>query len=117
MFHGVRLARERGLPPIANIVFMGQGEAGRNAHEVVAAAHALTDQARWGLSRYDLSPQPNPHTASRTTSLSNPHTNPRYKVTVSTVGVDAESFHTLASSPAMLVSPGRLSVVISDYHP
>ena len=76
MIHGVRVARESGLPPIGNVVFMGQGEAGRNAEAVVAAATALTDQNRFGLARQ--------------------------KVTISTVGVDAASLNTLARAPAML---------------
>lgn len=50
-FFGRRVVRELGMPPLEGVVFMGMGEPADNADEVVAAARALGDDARFRFSR------------------------------------------------------------------
>ena len=49
VFEGAAFARQHALPPIRNVVFMGQGEPLDNSDAVEAAVLALTDQGRFGL--------------------------------------------------------------------
>lgn len=77
-FHAARYVASGVLDcaPLSNVVFMGLGDAGRNAANAALAAAVLTDQAKFGLAKS--------------------------KVTVSTVGPSPECFHTLSEAPAML---------------
>ena len=46
-----RAAAKAGLPPLANVVFMGMGEPADNTANVRAAVDCLVDPARFGFSR------------------------------------------------------------------
>ena len=50
VFEGVRLARERGLPPVRNVVFMGMGEPLDNCEAVERSLELITDQRGFALS-------------------------------------------------------------------
>lgn len=76
VFEGNALARAEGLPPVRNIVFMGQGEPLDNSDAVEAALDALTDRARFALA-------------------------PR-RITVSTVGPSPAAIRRMAAWPARL---------------
>lgn len=73
---GRRIVEENGMPELTNVVFMGQGDAGRNLIEVKRAVEALVDRKRLGMSQS--------------------------KVTVSSVGPSPETFLDLASMPGTL---------------
>jgi 23S rRNA (adenine2503-C2)-methyltransferase len=72
----VRTARQRGLPAIENVVFMGMGDAADNADQVVRAARVLTDPHQFAVA-------------------------PR-RVTISTVAPTPDSFQRLGQAPAVL---------------
>lgn len=67
---GRKIVQENGMPELTNVVFMGQGDAGRNIVEVRRAVEALVDRKRLGMSAS--------------------------KVTVSSVGPSPETFMELA---------------------
>jgi len=77
VYHGRRVAREAGMPPLSNVVFMGMGEPLNNPAAVRAACERLTDDSfGFGFARA--------------------------KITVSTVAPSPEAVRKAGSLPAML---------------
>lgn len=75
-FYGRQTVRELSMPPLEGVVFMGMGEPADNADEVVLAARALGDDARFRFSRA--------------------------RVTISTVAPSPDSFASLARAGCVL---------------
>jgi len=73
---GMAIAKRESMPELTNVVFMGMGDAGRNAVAVGEAVAALADRDRMAMAQT--------------------------KITVSTVGPSPEIFQVLADMPATL---------------